>query len=776
MSSSLSFRLSPIAAAVLAFHAGPAAAQATAKAEPAPTLPIVKVEDSATSPIKAEKVASPKFTQPLVDTPQTITVIKKELMAQQGALSLSDALRQTPGITFQQGENGNTVSGDGIFLRGFDTQGSVFLDGIRDSSPAVRDLFNIEQVEVVKGPAGSDNGRGVAAGYITLVSKTPFADDLASGTLSYGTRDRRRLTADVNRKVTDSIAARLNVVAQDGGVAGRDVVERQQWGIAPSIIFGLGTPTRVTLFTQHLFQDNTPDGGVSAVGVSGWRNPVLDDPTINTDGIVAERADISNFYGLREDFENIDMNIFSGKIEHDIAPGYVVTNTSRYSRVSQERVLTAPLQAPVLSDDPDGTGPELAVIRDPADWTQGRSRQGSYRDNDLLTNQTNLRGAFKTGELKHEFSTGFEFIYESQYTPAYTVTVTDPVQVQTPANLYNPNPDDAAVTVTPNGAYSDGKTTTGAVYFFDTLKFGARDEFQLNGGVRVERYRTETAAVALTSGALVPTARQSKSDTLVSYKVGGVYKPLTNGSVYAAYGTSRRPPGGDNFQLSATTTNINSPALNPAEAENIELGTKWDLLESRLGVTGALFRTTAKNDLVRQADDSIVQYGKRRVEGLEVSVIGNITQTWLVSLGYTHQKSKVSQGTLATDGTSTQSGAAINFSPKNSLALWSSYEIPLAIGNLLTGPLTIGGGLRYVDSQARTVNNNLGAITTGIVTIEDYLVADAMASYAFTSNIGLQANVYNILDERYVGSVNNSGQRYQPGTPRSYLLTLNVKY
>lgn len=772
MSSPL-FRLSPIAAAVLAFHAGPAAAQ-TAPAEPATTLPAVKVEDAA-SPIKAEKVASPKFTQPLLDTPQTITVIKKELMAQQGALSLTDALRQTPGITFQQGENGNTVSGDGIFLRGFDTQGSVFLDGIRDISPAVRDLFNIEQVEVVKGPAGSDNGRGVAAGYITLVSKTPFADNLANGTLSYGTRDRRRLTTDINRKVTESIAVRLNVVAQDGGVAGRDVVERQQWGVAPSIAFGLGTPTRVTLFTQHLFQDNTPDGGVSAVGVSGWRNPVLDPA-----GIVAKKADISNFYGLRDDFENVDLNIFSTKIEHDIAPGYTVTNLSRYSRTTQERVLTAPLQAPVVSDDPDGVGPEPSVIRDPSAWTQGRSRQGSYRDNDLLTNQTNLRGTFKTGVLTHDFSTGVEFIQESQYTPTYAVTVTNPVQVQTPANLYNPNPDDPAVTVTPNGAYSDGETTTGAVYFFDTLKFGARDEFQLNGGVRVERYRTETSAVALTNAVLVPAARQTKSDTLVSYKVGGVYKPLTNGSVYAAYGTSRRPPGGDNFQLSATTTNINSPSLNPAEAENVEIGTKWDLLERRLGVTGALFRTTAKNDLVRQADDSIIQYGKRRVEGLEVSVIGNITQTWLLSLGYTHQKSKVSQGALATNGTSTQSGAAINFSPKNSLALWTSYEIPLAIGNLLNGPLTVGGGLNYVDSQARTVNNDPNnpttGITSGIATIEDYVVANAMASYSFTSNIGLQANVYNILDERYVGSVNNSGQRYSPGTPRSYLLTLNVKY
>ena len=163
------FRLSPIAAAVLAAYALPASAQTAAsvqvaQSDAAATLPTVKVEGEAASAIKADKVSSPKFTQPLVDTPQTINVVKKELMQQQGALTLSDALRLTPGITFQQGENGNTTSGDAVFMRGFDSQGSVFVDNIRDISPATRDLFNLEQVEIVKGPAGADNGRGVASG------------------------------------------------------------------------------------------------------------------------------------------------------------------------------------------------------------------------------------------------------------------------------------------------------------------------------------------------------------------------------------------------------------------------------------------------------------------------------------------------------------------------------------------------------------------------------------------------------------------------------------
>ena len=769
MSSPTLFCLSPSAVAVLALYAGPAAAQATAT-EPATTLPTVKVEDSANS-IKADTISSPKFTQPLIDTPQTINVVKKELMQQQGALTLSDALRLTPGITFQQGENGNTTSGDAVFMRGFDSQGSIFVDNIRDISPATRDLFNLEQVEIVKGPAGADNGRGVASGYINLVSKTPFADNAISGSAAYGTRDRRRATVDVNRKITDDIAVRLNVVGQDGGVAGRDKVEAQRWGIAPSIAFGLGTNTRIAVFTQHIFHDNVPDGGVVAVGVSGWRNPTLDTPATNPNGVVAERVDSSNFYGLDADFENIDVNTFTGRFEHDIKPGYTVTNTSRYSRASQWRVLTAPSGAPTFGD-----------VNDTSTWTVGRSRQGIIRHNELLTNQTNLRGSLTTGVVKHDFASGFEFIQESQSQPSLVVTAT-PAQTQQRADVYNPNAADPAVNLSQNGTFTDGRTQTGAAYLNDTAKFGDRDQFQLSGSLRFERYRTETEAAALSTAAANPGvpvgtllgSRLTKSGTLVTYKAGGLWKPLPNGSVYASYGTSKRPPSGDNFALSATATNINSTALSPSKADSVEVGSKWDLLDNKVAVTGALFRTESKNDIARQSGNEIVQYGKRRIQGVELGVVGNLTEAWQVSAGYTFQDAKVSEGTIATDGTSTQSGAAVNFSPKNSITTWTSYKLPLAFGSI-TGPLTIGGGLRYIDSQARTINNNLGGVTTGVVKVEDYVVVDAVVSYDVTKNIGLQANIYNLLDESYIGAVNNSGQRYQPSIPRSFLLALNVKY
>jgi catecholate siderophore receptor len=161
-------------------------AEVVAPAE-APVLKEVRVEATAETPYKAVRVSSPKATQPLVETPKTVQVIKKEILQEQGARSLMEALRNTPGITMQLGENGNTSAGDTFQMRGFSTQTSTFVDGIRDMGAVTRDVFNLEQVEVVKGPAGSDIGRGAAAGYINLVSKLPSLEDAGSVSLNVNT-------------------------------------------------------------------------------------------------------------------------------------------------------------------------------------------------------------------------------------------------------------------------------------------------------------------------------------------------------------------------------------------------------------------------------------------------------------------------------------------------------------------------------------------------------------------------------------------------------------
>ena len=238
----------------LALHA-----QTTPTQDPT-TLPTVSVTGSAEG-YKADTSASPKLTQPLLDTPKSVQVITKDLMQAQGATTLTEALRNTPGITLQLGENGSTAAGDTFQMRGFSTQTSTFVDGIRDLGAVTRDVFNVDQVEVVKGPSGADVGRGAAGGYINLISKLPERGERNDATLTLGTADTKRATADIGRGFGETSAWRLNVMAQDSGVAGRDEVKNKGWAIAPGVAFGLNTPTRLFIYSQHVHQDNVPDGG-----------------------------------------------------------------------------------------------------------------------------------------------------------------------------------------------------------------------------------------------------------------------------------------------------------------------------------------------------------------------------------------------------------------------------------------------------------------------------------------------------------------------------------
>jgi catecholate siderophore receptor len=744
------FRRLPVAAAVLAALQA-AAAHADTEPTAATQLPRVSVEGQGeeTETYKAERVASPKFMQPLRDTPQTVTVIRKEVMAQQGAASLTDTLRNTPGITFQLGENGNTQSGDTIFMRGFDTQNSIFLDGIRDLGAAVRDVFNVEQVEIFKGPAGADNGRGATSGYVNLVSKVPNPQDALGSSVAYGTEDRRRVTGDWNHTLDslEGAAFRLNVMGQEGGVASRDVIERDSWGVAPSFAYGLGSDTRFYAYGQHVHQDNTPDGAVPTVGLADYKFPA---PNANVTGPPVREE---NYYGLNGDFENIRADMITARIEHDFSPDLTLRNTSRWGESQQERVLTAPNQSP-----------NVVNPNDPSTWTLNRTRHASFRDNTIITNQTNLTAKFTTGSIQHSLSSGVEYIFEKQFTPTYGGLGT-----LAPTNLYNPDrigTFTAAPAIARTLQYADGHTSTGALYAFDTWELTPR--WQLSTGGRFEHYRAETE----NSSATGAVTNESQSDNLFSWKVGALYKPTEAGSIYVAFANSLKPPGSDNFTLSSTPTNnggVNAanPNLDPQRATNIELGTKWDLLDSRVFATVALFKSINRNDLQRNDPgdpDAIIQYGKKEVKGVELGLVGQLTPAWQISAGLTRQDTDVKEGTFG----GTQTGGAINFSPKLSATMWTTYRLPMGF--------TVGGGVRHVDTSARTISAVGQPTTGGVFEVPSYTVVDLFAAYDVNENIALQLNGYNLTDEDYISSINNSGFRYLPGTPRSYLATVNFKF
>lgn len=771
-----SARIAAMVAATFSFGAN-------AVEQAADQLPEVQVTAAPDAPFKADESANTKFTKPLIDTTQTVQVIKKELLREQGVFSLTDALRNTPGITIQLGENGNTSAGDTFSMRGFNASNQLFVDGIRDLGAVSRDVFNLEQVEVVKGPAGADIGRGAASGYINLISKLPTMTGKNYGTVGYGTADKKRATIDVNQAIGETTAVRLNALAFDGNVDKRDKVDNQNFSVAPSIGFGLGTDTRFYLYSQHVRQDNTPDGGIPTIGMDGFfRTPstsgtpptssaaqILEAQRINA--LQKGKVDRENFYGSDKDYEKVDADMISAKFEHDLTKDTTIRNITRYGKTNVDRVVTGvnTINAPAAT----GTDPDT--------WTVSRSRQRIDRDDEILVNQTSLNSIFDIGGFKNSFVGGLEFMYESQKSKSFGTTaqtvngVVYAATINPNANLYNPNSNDVlGIPYNVPGLTTDGKTTTAAIYAFDTVDL--TDKWQVNAGLRYEHYNTRTTAGTKVTGGATGNQAQfpgyavnsvapsggSASDNLLSWKTGLLFKPATNGSIYASYATSYTPPGSANFALTSTANNQNNGALDPQKTDNVEVGTKWDLLNNQLSVSAAVFRT--ENDKQASFDDQLrpVQIGKTRVTGIELLAVGQLTEYWQLSAGVTKLNAKAldQQNDTGLDTT------GVRWTPDYSATLWTQYQFR---------GFTVGGGARYMGEQKRlvttadpTLNNTPG--------IDSYVVADAMIAYAVNKNLNLRLNVYNIFDKEYVETLNNGGSRVRLGLPRSGMLTAEFMF
>jgi catecholate siderophore receptor len=747
---------------VLATLLLPVAAQAgdgAAAADDTTSPPIQEVVVGGTkgNEFKADRAGSMKYTEVLVNTPQTITVITKELIEQQGAQTLTEALRNTPGVgAFFLGENGNTNTGDAIFMRGFDSSSSIYVDGVRDVGSISRDVFNVEQIDVLKGPAGTDSGRGNPTGSINMNSKQAQLRDGHSASVKFGSGRQKRATVDLNRVLNEDsgTAFRLNLVAQDNGNPARDVVENKRWGVAPTLAFGLNGKTRLHLSYLHVKQNNIPDGGVPTIGLPGYKSPTPDRPYLSN----APMVDPRGFYGVLTDHDDVTADMATVRVEHDFSPTLKLQNTARYGKTKQDYLLSAFMGSAtnLLSPNP----------ADLSTWTLARgNRTVKDQANKILTNQTVLTAEFDTGTLKHTMVAGLEFINEKQTTVGYTnLGGLDPVQ------LYYPNPAIPARDLNPvrNGAGTSGSTDTQALYVFDTIKLDER--WMVHAGVRADHYNTDyfgtTATVTTPPGGkpvttLTSTALTSK-DTLVNGKLSLLFKPTPDSSVYATVATSQQPPGGNAFSLSASANSAQNPNYEPQKTTTKEIGTKWEFMKGKLAVNGAIYDTTVHNEIEQDPTDNTKYYqtGKKNVKGVEISVTGEVAKNWLVSAGYKHMKTEVENGKVVTASGINQ----LSYTPKDSFTSWTSYTLPFG--------LKIGGGARY---QGKLLRGTDGAIGTPAYA-EGYWVADAMAEYAVNKNIDVRLNVYNLADKDYVAAINKSGYRYTPGQPRSASVTATFRF
>ncbi|MYN06623.1 catecholate siderophore receptor Fiu [Pseudoduganella aquatica] len=767
MNTLLAAMLLPMAATGHAADAAPAAASATAAAAAPATMQEVRVEGAKENDFKADRAASAKYSELLVNTPQTITVIKRELIEQQGAATLTEALANTPGVgAFFLGENGNTNTGDAIFMRGFDASSSIYVDGVRDMGSISRDVFNVEQIDILKGPAGTDSGRGAPTGSINLSSKQAHMQDAYSGRVTFGSAEQKRATADVNQVISaeKGIAFRFNALAQDSGKPGRDVVKNKRWAIAPTVAFGIGSPTRLTLSYLHVDQDNVPDGGVPTIGLPGYTSPgtaAAPRPELNTAAMVNPKG----FYGSSSDYDKVKADMATVRVDHDFSPTVKLQNTSRFGKTDQDYLLTAFMgtAANLVTRANNNTG----AVLDPSAWLLKRTtRTIKDQRNEILTNQTNLTAEFDAAGMKHTAIAGLEFTNEKQVSYSYLAASLGTL-ADTP--LYNPDSSIKPVGLNPvrNGAMTDGSTNTQSLYLFDTAKLG--EQWMFSGGIRADHFRTTYNAITLSTAAANPTlpvgtllpANMNLSDTLVNGKLSALYKPTPDSSVYATVATSKQPPGGSNFSLSASASSAANPKFDPQETTTQEIGGKWDLLKQKLALTGAIYRTTVKNEVEQDPIDlQYYQTGKKRVEGVEIGVTGELAKNWLISAGYAHMKTEVLAGKTITANGQNQ----LTYTPKDSFTAWTSYTLPFG--------LKVGGGLRYSGKLLRGTD---GAVGTPAYA-DGYWVANAMAAYTVNKNVDLQLNVNNITGEEYVAAINKSGYRYTPGVPRSASLTANIRF
>ncbi len=349
---------------------------------------------------QVEKASSPKYTAPLVDTPRSVTVIPQQVLKDTGALNMQDALRTVPGITFGAGEGGNP-QGDRPFIRGFDAQGDTYLDGVRDTGSQSREIFAVENIEVSKGPNSAIGGRGAAGGSINLVSKKAHLGNSFDGGFTWGSDQTQRYTLDGNYQFSDTAAGRLNLMSHESNVAGRDKVDYDRWGIAPSLAFGLGTDTRVNLDYYHLESNDTPDSGIPyTIPAGGSAARTKSNPDKPYAG-----GDHSNFYGLDRDFRKGRTDTATFAIEHDLSDSLTIKNTLRHGTSMQDYILTQP-------DDSKGN------VNNGSLWRRANTR---VSNTETTTNQTDLFGNFYVAGFKNSFSTGVEYTREESQKSSYNV-------------------------------------------------------------------------------------------------------------------------------------------------------------------------------------------------------------------------------------------------------------------------------------------------------------------------------------------------------------------
>jgi len=649
-----------------------------------------------------------------------------------------------PGITLGAGEGGNP-NGDRPFIRGYNSESSMYVDGVRNATSQNREMFAVEQVEVTKGSASAMGGAGTVGGSINLISKVAKKGDFLEGSVENGTDNYQRITLDGNKDFGNGIAARVAIMGHHNEKAGQsDGAEYKRAGIAPSITFGLDTDTRTTLSYYYLKSDDTPDSGVP-YNYDSAKKTTVGKPVNVKQGI---------YYGLLDrDFQKQENQIGTIKVEHDINDKFTLTNTAVFNKSKNDYLWTQP-------DDSKGN-----VVNDKV-WRRINSR---ITDTEIFTDQLALTGKLNTGIIQHKLNMGAEYSdqksdkgnYNTSY-PGYPGTTTGGFNSDCAINdawctsLTNPNSKDQWLgTAIANKATTTTKTKVTSVYLLDNIELNPK--WLVDLGARWDKFDTEQVTHA--------TGQKIENDKdFFTYQAGITFKPVKNGSIYTSFATSANPVGVDGGDGSESIGQAYMD-LKPEESRTFEIGTKWNILNDRLNLTAAIFRTEKQNTRIQLDASTYTNGGESKVDGVELSATGKITDKWDITAGYSYLDSELTDpGPSCTRaGVCTYpnpaKGKQLPNVPENSATLWTTYKV--------LPQLTLGAGAFYSDKVYGDAANTKY--------VPGYVRYDAMARYNVNKNVDLQLNLNNLSDKRYFTKAYASHYATE-AEGRNAVLSLNFKY
>jgi catecholate siderophore receptor len=743
--------------------------RAARKKQPTVQQPVAPAPDPATvvapnsnpyadpaAPYKANRVASSKFAQPILDTPKSITVLTKEVLEDKGATSIREAVRTTPGLTLGTGEGGNAF-GDRFFIRGFDARNDVFIDGIRDPAVSIRENFFTEQIEILRGPASSFAGRGTAGGALNIVTKQAGDRNFYTAESTIGTDGTKRFTFDINQVISPTFSFRAGGMWQNADIAGRNYIYDDRWGGFLSTKWTPNDNLKVTFNYVHVDLDALPDFGV----------PYYRPSTATAAGGPFTEFGVprGTFYGfVNRDFQKTTQDFGTLAAEYYVND-WVTLNT----KFRAERSILNYI----------GTLPESPVITNPNRnlWTVSANPQSRYQTTDVLANQTDLTAKFMTGAWHNTMVGGFEISRESVTRDSYTGLTSEALPggfsgsgSLVGVNIFNPTNNFLPFSTQPTllGQPVFIPVDTKSVYLMDTANY--RDLVILNGGIRYDDYNVSATNFQ---------GSQSIQSGLVNWNAGITVKPLPFASVYAAYATSSNPVGAELDGRSAqygglapfiagNPTQVFGPERNKAA----EIGTKWELFDRRLLATVALFRTEKDNAreaaTVNGVAGTIVAGAAYQVQGIDIEVEGKITDKWSVFGGVVLMESKVTKS---------------NVPPANLILYSTNVGLPLAniahqSFNLLTkyrvfDRVEVGGQATYL---SKIYGGTFLAANQG-TSIPDHWRFDAFVEGRIDAHWTVKLAIYNIFNELYYDSLYQSATPFVAVAPgRSATLSLKATF